>query len=316
MGAPTAVTMAMNINPAEAQNFFGGTGPNLLATGGMDLFWPDATNVQRAPLAAPSAGTFYANPSFSAEPWQVVTDATYVYWADTGTSLIYKCPLGSTCTNPTVVVNLTGMPLPTDGGVESGTPDGGGPDGATPEGGLPEAGVDSATPDAGSFVGFQPPQLIAVDSKYVYWTDSSGDINSQLLTGGPPVTIVNNLNNPNFPPLPSALFANNGLVYWVSSSFGSGVGINVCPANADCTANPGVFAPDPSAVAIATDGTDLYWTDSMPPSVNKCKLGATCATPTVVVTLSGTVSPGNIVVDAKHTYWLDSASGAVFEYSK
>jgi hypothetical protein len=54
----------------------------------------------------------------------------------------------------------------------------------------------------------------------------------------------------------------------------------------------------------------------MPPSVNKCKLGATCATPTVVVTLSGTVSPGNIVVDAKHTYWLDSASGAVFEYSK
>jgi hypothetical protein len=183
-----------------------------------------------------------------------------------------------------------------------------------PEGGS-EAGPAEAGVDGGMFVGFQPPELIAVDSKYIYWTDQSGDINSQLLAGGPPVTIVDNLDNPNFPPLPTAILANNGILYWVAGQFG-GNGINACPANASCTANPGIYNMDFSAVAMATDGTDLYWTDSSPAAVKKCTLGLTCASPTTIVTQPTPASPGDITVDAKHTYWLDSASGGVYEFSK
>ena len=220
--------------------------------------------------------------------------------------MIYKCALGSTCATPTLVVNLTGIPLP--------PPDGGTPEGGMPEGGS-EAGPAEAGVDGGMFVGFQPPELIAVDSKYIYWTDQSGDINSQLLAGGPPVTIVDNLDNPNFPPLPTAILANNGILYWVAGQFG-GNGINACPANASCTANPGIYNMDFSAVAMATDGTDLYWTDSSPAAVKKCTLGLTCASPTTIVTQPTPASPGDITVDAKHTYWLDSASGGVYEFSK
>ena len=291
---PTPI--AMNINPAAGLGFFGSAGPNLLVTGGTNLFWPDGSNVQRSPFMTPAASSFHMGTAVN-QPSQVATDAAFVYWADAKASMIYKCALGSTCTTPTVVVNLTG----TQGG--------------TPEGGVPEAGGT----DSGLLAVIQPPQLIAVDTTFIYWTDQSGDINSQLLTGGPPVTILDNFHNPNFPPLPTAILAYDGIVYWVVGLGGGPVTLQVisaCPANASCTASPGVYNADPDAVAMATDGTDLYWTEVAPPAVKKCKLGLTCASPTTLVTLGPTYSPGDIAVDSTHTYWLDSPSGEVLEGDK
>ena len=327
MSMPT--TLAMGIVPTAAGGgggFGGSTAGDLLVVGGTtDLYWPDGTNVQGEPLPLPTpppAGPkpFFAGPGTSA-PWQVATDATSVYWADSQQGYIFKCPIGPTCTNPTVLVNFTGVPLPTDAGA--------------PEGGSPEAGSDGGSLDGGSLdssadAGFALPfpENIAVDTKYIYWTDTNGSISSRLLAGGPTNLIVDGTVS-QIPP--NGIVAANGNVYWTATNFFGfgGSGVYTCPAAptsgqcpdpGDGVTNPGnTFSPATTVAAagIATDGTDLYWTDDGPPgAVYKCALGTTCASATTVVTLGSGAAPGLIAVDTKHTYWIDSTSGSVFVFSK
>ncbi len=305
MNAPTTVPGATMVLPSAGT--LGGVTGNLLAIGGTEVLWPDSANVQQSPLMVPTATTFHlGNTSFSS-PFQVATDATNAYWTDNAALVIFKCALGTTCTNPTVLVNLTGGPI-------------------LPDGGIPEAGTEAGVPEAGGgdgglfVVPTNPsPALITVDSKYVYWTDGDGNIDSMPLIGGPLVTIYNNEANLNinFGSVPNAIVAFNGIVYWTMQTFGFGNSVvNACAANAPCPlGTPGIFAQDTSAFGLATDGTSLYWTNSTPGAVRKCALGLTCATPTTLVTPPSS-SPTWIAVDAMHTYWLDSTTGSVSEYSK
>jgi hypothetical protein len=111
-----------------------------------------------------------------------------------------------------------------------------------------------------------------------------------------------------------AFIAAGGSVYWVGFS-----GIYSCPGSGGCGASGNLYDADTAASGLATDGTSLYWDDfTGSPSVRKCALGATCATPTTVATLASTSSPGVIAVDATHVYWFDSSptAGGVFEFGK
>lgn len=163
--------------------------------------------------------------------------------------------------------------------------------------------------------------LIAVDTTYLYWeiydllTDSI-DLYSKPLAGGPTVSLVTNSGA-------GALVASSGNAYWVSAG-----GIYTCPGNATaatCPAGGNLYASDPGAGALATDGTMLYWgtaptagAGTATSAMRKCALGATCPSPTTL--LSGLVAPKYIVLDAMHTYWIAEDflvwKYRVYEYSK
>jgi hypothetical protein len=274
-----ATQIATGINPALPTN----GGANVLVVGGANLFWPNGASVMRSSLAMPAASSFHVGTAGNS-PWQVATDASNVYWSDPaafgGAGAIYKCPLGPTCTSPTVLVSFTGAGS--------------------------EAGADASAGPA-------PPQLLAVDETYVYWTDASGTVNSQLLAGGPPVTIFSAASSGFI--APNAIVAHGGFVYWSSSSSMAG-GVNACAANTPCTTPS--FSTDPTAEGLATDGISLYWTTFLPvpAAIHKCSLGPKCTMPTTILVTQPNNSPELITVDANHTYWLDAFTGAVYEYGK
>jgi hypothetical protein len=258
-------------------------GENLLVVGGADLYWPDGANVMRSSLAMPAASPFHAG-SAGNTPWQVATDASNVYWTDPaafgGAGAIYKCPQGPSCTSPTVLVSFTGAGS--------------------------EAGADASA-------GLAPPQLLAVDQTYVYWTDASGTVNSQPLAGGPVVTIFAAASSGFV--APNAIVAHGGFVYWTSSSSMAG-GVNACAGNAPCTTPS--FSADPTAEGLATDGISLYWTTFLPvpAAIHKCALGPKCTVPSTILVAQPNNSAELIAVDANHTYWLDAFTGGVYEYGK
>jgi len=311
----TPTTLSMSVLPAFATNNsdpFAGGSLNILALSASSLYWVDGANVASSALSAPAARPPFDMGNAAAQPWQPATDSTYVYWADAGNLYIYRCALGTTCTNPTVLVNLSGIPLP----IDAGAPEGGVHEGGIAEAGLPETGIpDVFSLDSGPPL-TQAPQLIAVDNKYVYWTDAEGDVNAQLLAGGQPFNIYNASESMfgGFPP--TSLVAVNGIVYFPLE--GSGIVACSAAAPAACSAfAPPIFSPDTAVNVITTNGTDLYWSDANgATSINKCKLGATCANPTIVVDITTPqAEPGFLAVDATHVYWLDALSGGVFEFS-
>jgi hypothetical protein len=139
---------------------------------------------------------------------------------------------------------------------------------------------------------------IAVDSTSVYWREYglAGQIAVCPLSGCVSGTIVAPIPNSPRP----GLAVTGSTLYWIDSA-----SINQCPKSGCTTA--ALFVNDPSAVALATDASFLYWTSSATKTVNKCSL-AGCTTPTVLAT--STHVPGMLVVDGSVVVWAD-ADGVV-----
>jgi hypothetical protein len=117
----------------------------MLGLTGQSIYWPNGGEIDDAVLTTAAMSTF----STTGSPFQLVVDATNVYWTDTAG--IYSCVLGTTCTTPTTLVDLSLVP---DGGTAT------------------------------------TPGEIAVDASYVYWSDSLGNINSHPLQGGATVVVA------------------------------------------------------------------------------------------------------------------------------
>jgi hypothetical protein len=146
-----------------------------------------------------------------------------------------------------------------------------------------------------------PPQTIAADETYVYWTDANGNLFSSPVAGGTPSLLATDADT--F----GAMVAVAGHVYYFSSQNG---GIRVAIGG---TASSGAMYFAIGGTAIATDGATLYWADD---SIKKCQLGPSCAAPTV---LAGATSPTWLAVDATHTYWVATdatGNSGVYEYGK
>jgi hypothetical protein len=145
-----------------------------------------------------------------------------------------------------------------------------------------------------------PPALIAADETYVYWTDQDGNLYGIPVAGGSPSTLATDAGG-------GSIVASAGRVYYVDANQG------VSTAVGGTASSGAVYFAESGAVALATDGTTLYWADSQ---IKKCPLGPSCATPTV---LAGPSQPSWVAVDATHTYWIaaDSNGNAnLYEYAK
>jgi hypothetical protein len=110
---------------------------------------------------------------------------------------------------------------------------------------------------------------------------------------------------------PFAIAAAGPNVYWTTQSLAEGAvwscGIDRCPA-------PRKMAAGDIPSFLATDATNVYWTNSRAASIDTCPLagcddgGAT----TVYAQLSPSSQPLGIAVDGSNVYWSDAFASAIY----
>jgi hypothetical protein len=342
-GAPPALTTTMTVVSGAVALASGQESPVAIAVDGANVYWmnlgTNATTDSKAPLPwsggqilkCPLAGCGVApvalasslvqGPSTEA-PAPFATDGESVYWSDDSRSGVVRCGVAGCDGQPEVV----------------------GPQGAQ---GLavfqasfywtefsaslfscPIAGCSSSEATLWS-AGNSPCDVgVAVDATGIYWVAQapdtlfmcplSGCVGAPvtLMTGAPDVADVRQV----------ALDASN--VYFTDGNSEIGM-ILVCPKSG-CGASPTVLASGLNApTAIATDGRDVYWTETGADFANgakvtgaglvrKCAIGGCGNAPTNVAT--GLTSPGGIAVDDANIYWTeagtDAAGGKIWKTSK
>jgi hypothetical protein len=154
------------------------------------------------------------------------------------------------------------------------------------------------------------PQLLAVDSTTLVWSDLSGNIYSTPIAGGPVLTIA----AANWV---SALAVFGGRVYWTSDDgCGDYIGVFTCLASAPST--PGIFFNEYASGLVLDPTTEmLYWTNGDAGTVRRCPLGTACLAPVTIA--QGVSWPTMMTIDAQNVYFLaetPSSDLGVFETAK
>ncbi len=153
------------------------------------------------------------------------------------------------------------------------------------------------------------PEGIAVSGGTVYWGaidesvyPYSATIQSAATTGGTVTTLCTT---------GAASQIRNLIIVGGNLYFTSPGAVHVCPL-ATSGVKAGVYYADKKdPLGVATDGTDLYWTDDLSDgAVLKCALGASCPSPTTLA--SGLKDPHGIAVNATQVYVTSPGSVLVF----
>ena len=151
------------------------------------------------------------------------------------------------------------------------------------------------------------PQGLAVSGATLYWglrESDSASIASAPLTGGAATTLCKARGF--IDTIDDLLIASGNLYFAAAES-----GIEVCALAATPGGKADAFFAKGSATGLATDGTDLYWTDSQDGgAIMKCALGTTCVSPTTL--WSGVKAPGSIAVSDTQVYYTLGAAIGVF----
>jgi hypothetical protein len=320
--------------PGAVLTASGQQAPVAIAVDGVNVYWmnlgTNATTDAKAPLGwtggqvlkCPVAGcggapvalaSNLAQGPSTAAPAPFVSDGVSVYWSDDSGPRIVKCAVAGCGGEPEVI----------------------GPQGAQ---GLavfqqnfywtefsaelyacPIAGCGSSEATLWS-AGFSPCDVgVAVDASGIYWVAQAPNTlfscplggcagaPTALMAASPDVADVQQV----------ALDANN--VYFTDGN-PIELGMILACAKSGCGTTPTVLASGLDApVAIATDGINVYWTETGPDFVGgtsvagvglvrKCAVGGCGNAPTNVAT--GLTSPGAIALDDANVYWTEEGTAA------
>jgi hypothetical protein len=106
-----------------------------------------------------------------------------------------------------------------------------------------------------------------------------------------------------------AIVASGDYVYFTTP--GESTSIYQCPSAGG--GSPSVYATDVAPYGLATDGTNIYWTNFIASGmVATCALGATCSSASTIA--SGQAKPLAVAVNATNVYW--TTTTAVYEAAK
>ena len=311
--------------------------PVAIAVDGVNVYWmnlgTNATTDAKAPmgwtggqvLKCPVAGCGGApvvlasnmaqGPSTGA-PAPFATDGESVYWSvdwTDGGPRIVKCGVAGCGNQPTVIGPQGAQGLAVFQGTFYWTKF------AAELYACPTGGCGSSAATLWS-AGYSPCDVgVAVDASGIYWVADAPDTLFSCPLGGcggaPTALMAGSADVADSRQV--ALDANN--VYFTDGN-PLGFGMVLACAKTGCGSAPTVLASGLDApIAIATDGVNVYWTETGPDYVagapvtgvglvRKCAVGGCGNAPTTVAT--SLTSPGAIALDDANVYWTEAGTGA------
>lgn len=141
---------------------------------------------------------------------------------------------------------------------------------------------------------------LAIDSKRVYWTNtSSGTVLSVEKTGGAPVVLADALQTPR------AIAVSGDEVFWAGANDSTILKTQTVPGTA-----PSLVTQESlhDVRAIAVDANNLYWVETIPGLVMARQRSADVALSSTVLSTQQD-GPIDIAVDATHVYWANAFNG-------
>ncbi len=284
-----------------------GSSPGVPAVDPSYIYWPDAQNtadggIMRAPK---DGGAAVALTPGQNNPFAVAVDSTSVYWVTYSNNPpsyggVFSAPVGGGAVVPLVptgeswanAILVNGAGIFWD-------------DYASNQ--IRTAGLDGSAPTtlAGSAVGVDTPQQMAIDGQYVYWSNRFAfTIQKAPLGGGGLVNLATGQD-------PVAVAVNSVNVYWANYSTGT---IQKAPLAGGAASVVATSGGD-GAWSIATDGTNVYWgvkgatTDGgAGGSIRSAPVDGTGALGTV---LAQSPNPLYVTIDANCVYWADNKNGNI-----
>ncbi len=272
-------------------------------------------------------------------PWGIATDGSYVYWTnEQGAS---GGPTGSV---EKVAIDGTGLALLASGQLqpEDIVVRGGAlywVNNEDPDGSVMKVATDG-TGLTTLVSGQSNPNSLATDGTYVFWTNDTGL--ERMLTDGSGVLGIatgpyaqgvvtdgvhvycslwdrldemaidgsahTTVYTPTYPHRVTAIALEGSYVDWIDRNLtGSSADSAVKRQVALPGGVPATFASTLSApLAIATDGTYVYWGDNLDGTIQRIRTDGTG-----LVTLASGMHPRSIAIDATRIYWTDDAAGTV-----
>jgi hypothetical protein len=222
-------------------------------------------------------------------PWGIASDATSIYWTDSGLGRVMKVALGGG--KPTTIASRQNSPMAiavddnnvywtTQSGTVMKAPLAGGPPAALASG-------------QGNLAG------IAVDATNVYWT-GTGSIMKVPIDGGRPVTLASRQSAP----YGIAVDANS--VYWTDNGAGTVMKVPLEGGTPTALATRQSYAR-----AITIDGANVYWTTAGSGGIGGSIMKAPLLGGSATTLASSRGTPFGIAADASYVYWTDNGGSAV-----
>jgi hypothetical protein len=157
------------------------------------------------------------------------------------------------------------------------------------------------------------PEGVAVSGSTVYWGAVDFDTETVSIQSAPTTsgTVTTLCTLSGVSSVVKDVLIVGGNLYFTSP----GTAVHVCSLSSPGAAAAVYFADKNAPTGLATDGTNLYWTENETAgAILKCALGTSCASPTTVV--SGVKNPVSIAVSATSMYWtsVPGTGGAVYMF--
>ena len=170
----------------------------------------------------------------------------------------------------------------------------------TPGGTINEANLDGSNPHT-IVSGQANPHELAVDSRHLYWANSSGGtIVAANLDGSNPHTIVTGQNQP------VGIAVGSSNLYWINSSASE----EIVEANLDGSNPRTIVTGQDNGRQVAVNSHHLYWTTGSIGAVFEANLDG--SNPHRILTLQDG-PPSGIALDSSHLYWTNASFGTIGE---
>jgi hypothetical protein len=153
---------------------------------------------------------------------------------------------------------------------------------------------------------------VAVDGRYIYWTNGGGGVGRANLDGSDPTTVT----SPFIPSAdtsgPAGVAVDGQHIYWANFNAG-GIGrANLDGSDPTTVASPFIPSADTSGpYGVAVDGRHIYWANERVGGIGRANLDG--SNPTTVaspfIPSADTSTPAGVAVDGRHIYWANAAGG-------
>jgi hypothetical protein len=168
---------------------------------------------------------------------------------------------------------------------------------------IGRANLDGSDVEQQFISGIDGPRSLAVDGAHIYWTTRGGIGRANLDSSSVDQQFISGLRNP------LGLAVDAAHIYWAESAIEDHLDGSIGRANFDASdvndrfitdtwEGGGALSFDP--IAVAVDGSHIFWNDNADGSIGRAALDGTEPNPSLII---GAEALGGVAVDGSHIYW-------------